>query len=98
MILLRTLPLLLLLCEAMGAARLHQVLLAWQDRVNPTGTSYVVYRGSGTCPPGAWVRLVQVRTKSYRDTVKTGIYCYCVTAVVAGSESVPSTTGQAVAQ
>lgn len=75
------------------AQQTHSVSLAWQDTANPTGTTYNVYRATGLCSgtPTFSKLATAVTVKTYTDsTVTTGNYCYQVTAVFQGSESVPS--------
>ena len=65
----------------------HQAALAWQDNVNPSGTTYNVYRSNGE----AWnpVLLANVSALNYTDTtiVVNQPYIYKVTAIVGGVES-----------
>lgn len=71
----------------------HQVTLTWTDSANPAGTSYSVYRFSGTCANPQFVSIASgVAIKTYVDAnIAPGTYCYTVTAVNAGSESAPAT-------
>jgi hypothetical protein len=89
---------------AIAQAATHSVTLFWTDTVNPTGTTYNVYKQSGVCPTtpptigniGSFVKLnaTALTVLTYQDsTVVAGSgYCYYATAVNAGSESAPSTT------
>lgn len=86
---------------AKGAeAQTHAAILTWQDALNPSGTTYNIYRKSGICPaPPAFfpVLVTGVATLTYTDsTVNTGDYCYEVTAVYANQQSSPSNLASAV--
>jgi hypothetical protein len=76
------------------------ITLSWQDTSNPFGTTYNVYRAAGRClvdtPPFARIA-VGVGAKVYNDTANLlpGIYCYRVTAVYGGKESIPSNPARA---
>lgn len=67
----------------------HQAILTWQDNVNPTGTTYNVYRGSGSTCSSPSLLAANVPNMTYTDTtITTGVsYCYKVTAVVNQVES-----------
>lgn len=78
---------------AVAQTTTHSVTLTWSDSLNPTGTTYSVYRATGLCSgtPTFSKLAVGVATKSYQDTTVTpGNYCYQVTATVNGVESSPS--------
>jgi hypothetical protein len=70
-----------------GLAASHQATLTWQDSLNPSGTTYNVYRSSGV----TWnpVLLANVSALNYTDTtiVANQSYVYKVTAIVDGAES-----------
>jgi hypothetical protein len=85
---------------ASGAqAQAHSATLSWtapSDAVS--GSTYNVYRASGSCPatvtPGSpWVQLkTGLTTTSYTDsTITVGAWCFYVTQVQASIESAPST-------
>lgn len=71
------------------------VMLSWEDKVNPIGTRWVVYRAEGVCSVSTVfkerIRSVSVRTFTDLD-VKTGSYCYAVAAVSELEESNLSTS------
>lgn len=84
---------LILLVAVAYAQTTHSVSLAWQDTANPTGTTYNVYRATGLCSGTPTFNKIAsaVTVKTYTDTTITpGNWCYQVTAVFQGSESVPS--------
>lgn len=67
------------------------VTLTWDDLLNPTGTTYTVYRANGACSatPNYVALAPAVVVKTYDDVgVSPGKYCYTVTAVYGGEESV----------
>ena len=69
----------------------HKVTLTWEDVLNPVGTTYTVYRSNGACSgTPAYVALATaVAVKTYENTgVNPGKYCYTVTAIFGGEESV----------
>ena len=75
------------------AATTHSVTLQWSDTVNPTGTTYNVYRATGLCSgtPSFSKLATGVAVTNYVDTTVTpGNYCYQVTASLNGMESSPS--------
>lgn len=92
------LTLFLLICEVCSVNSLngqssHQAVLTWQDLLNPSGTTYSVYRGSGLCSGSPiFSQLVQgVSQKTYTDTTVTpGNYCFYVTATFSAIESAHS--------
>jgi hypothetical protein len=75
----------------------HTVALSWgaspDAAANPT-LSYTVYRASGACstsPLFAPVATNVAQTDIFTDTaLAPGVYCYQVTAVLNGAESLPS--------
>ncbi len=78
---------------AFAQAAPHSVTLAWQDASNPTGTTYNIYRASGTCASNPTFTSIasNVAVKTYLDSgITPGNYCYKVTAVSGGIESAPS--------
>jgi hypothetical protein len=71
----------------------HSVTLNWADTSNPATTTYSVYRAMGLCTgTPTFSKIASALTvKTYQDaTVTPGNYCYQVTAVLNGAESVPS--------
>lgn len=71
----------------------HSVILRWTDTLNPTGTTYSVYRATGLCSgtPTFSKIATGVTVLTFTDsTVTPGNYCYQVTATVNGNESAPS--------
>ena len=67
--------------------------LVWTDTVNPTGTTYNVYRAPNTCDVAALFAKVAVSVpdKKYTDSgLLSGAYCYKVTATYGNLESIPS--------
>lgn len=88
----RKLILLLLMGTAMAQAS-HSVTLTWTDTANPVGTTYTVKRAPGLCTGTPTFATIAsgVAIKTYMDpNIAVGNYCYVVTAVSAGTESVPS--------
>jgi hypothetical protein len=76
----------------------HSVSLVWQDALNPTGTTYSVYRATGLCSgTPTFSKIASALTVlTYSDTTVTpGNYCYEVTATVNSMESAPSNTAGA---
>lgn len=68
-------------------------VLAWQDTANPVGTTYNVYRSSGTCAsPGGFALVTSgVTAMTYSDgPLSPGRYCWQVTATSGGLASLPS--------
>jgi len=79
-------------------AQTHSVTLTWTDTMNPTGTTYNVYRAPGLCSgTPTFAKLASaVAVMTYLDaTVTTGNYCYEVTATYNSVESAPSNTAAA---
>ncbi len=91
----------LLIASAAFAQTPHSVTLNWVDTANPTGTTYNVYRASGTCSSspifsGIPINTLPVAGKTYLDTpIAPGNWCYRVTAIANGIESTPSNTASA---
>jgi hypothetical protein len=95
-----------LLFAAIASA--HSITIAWTDGINPTGTTYNVYRLVGSCPAippttapplNGFVSLATALTgmsETDATVVAATTYCYLVTAVVSGSESAPSNTAQGI--
>lgn len=89
---------LLLLAGTALAQTTHTVTLTWTDTANPAGTTYTVKRAPGLCTgtPTFATLASGVAVKTYADpSVAVGNYCYVVTAVSAGTESVPSNSASA---
>lgn len=71
----------------------HSVTLSWTDTLNPSATTYNVYRASGLCSgsPAFTQVATSVNAKTYQDTTVTiGNYCYGITATLSGAESAKS--------
>ena len=76
----------------------HSVVVNWVDALNPSGTTYNVYRASGTCASGGTFTEVGngVSALTYTDAnVPLGNLCYYVTAVNSGLEGLPSNKADA---
>ena len=89
-----------LLFSALLFAQVRSVTLTWVDGVNPTGTTYNVYRAPGACSviTNTYVKIntSAVAALTYIDTtVVPGIYCYAVTAV-SGTPPLESTLSMQV--
>jgi len=85
--------LLLMASVAVAQAATHSVTLTWVDASNPAGTTYNVYRATGLCSGTPTFSKIgsAVTVKTYTDaSVTPGNYCYQVTAIFGGAESVPS--------
>lgn len=83
---------------ALQAQTTHSATLAWTDTLNPTGTTYSVYRATGLCSgTPTFSKIASALTaKTYQDTTVTpGNYCFEVTANFNGMESAPSNTAGA---
>ena len=84
---------------AVGAfGQQRSVILTWDDNINPSGTSYSVYRAPGLCSGSpVFAKIAQgVTDKTYTDSpVSPGRYCYHVTSVLESLESEPSNTASA---
>jgi len=85
----------------------HSATLTWTDTVNPTGTTYNVWRLTGNCPtpaPTTTAGFTQLNTsaisaKTYVDlsVVAAQTYSYVATAVAtSGPQSAPSNCTTAV--
>lgn len=88
----------LLASMAAAQAVTHSVTLTWVDTQNPATTTYNVKRATGLCTgtPVFSTIASAVAVKTYADTAVTvGNYCYVVTAVLSGAESVPSNSASA---
>jgi hypothetical protein len=87
----------LLYVASAQAQSTHSVTLNWNASVD--GGAVSVYRAAGACStnPTSYTQIkAGVATTSYVDTaVPVGTYCYRVTTVVSGAESVPSTNANA---
>lgn len=80
----------------------HQVVLNWVDALNPSGTTYNVYRAIGPCmgTPMFSAIATGITVLTYTDTSVSNAhdYCYQVTAVNtmdSPSESGPSNQAEA---
>ena len=82
-------------------AHAHAVSLTWTASTDGD-VSYNIYRFSGTCPNTGTsgffkITASPVTANAYTDsTVAPGAYCYYATAVLNGSESLPSNLASAV--
>lgn len=89
----------LLLATLKAQPSQHSVTLTWTDTLNPTGTTYTVYRASGSCTstPLTFAAVASgLATMTDVDAAMTpGKYCYQVTANLNGMESDPSPTADA---
>lgn len=88
---------LILTCSLIGQTT-HSVTLSWTDTLNPTGTTYNVYRATGLCSgtPTFSKLATAISAKTYQDTTVTpGNYCYQVTATYNSVESAPSNSALA---
>ena len=86
-----------------AAQPVHTAVLTWLDALNPSGSTYNVYRAPGQCtgtPAPAFVQLkTGIAALTYTDSpITAGTYCYAVTATVAGSESPQSNLAVAAVQ
>src|ERR1700722_1839296 len=82
----------------------HSAIVTWTDTLNPTGTTYNVYRAAGACPatpPTSTTGFTKLNPNAaasgltYVDSsIVSGTYSYLVTAVVGGVETAPSPCGQ----
>jgi hypothetical protein len=87
---------------ALAQTQTHSATLTWTDTLNPSGTTYNVWRLTGTCPTTAptstpptgftQINTSAITLKTYQDTAVTGgsTYCYVITAVNSGGQSAPS--------
>jgi hypothetical protein len=90
--------LLLLIALPLAAQTTHSVTLAWVDTLNPSGTTYTVYRAPGLCSGSpVFAKLATaIPVLTYIDsTVTPGNYCFEVTALFNAMESSPSPTAPA---
>lgn len=93
----RKLSLILFGVVALAQSATRQVVLTWEDTLNPAGTTYSIYRANGqSATATGFVRLVSgVTLKTYTDAANPGQYCYYATATLAGVESDPSINAEA---
>lgn len=90
---------LLLLAAPLFGQTTHKVTLTITDTVNPSGTSYNVYRASGACSTSLTLtKIGTTSTKTFIDSnLAAGSYCYSATAVDSlGDESAQSPQAGAV--
>lgn len=82
-------------------AQQHHATLTWTDTANPAGTTYNVYRAFGGCPTtfsltllASNVATLGTNPLTYVDPTVTNAqnYCYGVTAVSGGTESLAAVT------
>lgn len=77
----------------------HKVLVTWTDTVNPSGTTYNVYRASAACATNPTLTKLAsgLTVMTYTDSAVTNgsTYCYAVTAVGPGGESADSNEASA---
>jgi hypothetical protein len=89
------------ICCAPLGAQSHSVSLKWTASVD-AGASYNIYRLTGTCPvsgTGGFSKIsaTPVSGTTFNDAAQSaGTYCYYVTAVLNGAESLPSNLAAAV--
>jgi hypothetical protein len=78
----------------------HSATLNWNAPSDATGaTTYSVYRAAGPCTPTPTLTKIAsaIVPRTYVDTAVTpGPYCYAVTAVAGGAESVYSNLAPAI--
>ena len=89
----RLFAILLLFAGAASAQTTHKAILTWTDTLNPTGTTYSVYRAPGLCSgTPVFAKLATGLTAmTYTDsTVTPGNFCFAVTATSNGVESAQS--------
>jgi hypothetical protein len=82
-----------------SAQTVHKVLIAWTDTVNPSGTTYTIYRASATCSTNPTLTKLAsgITASTYTDSsVSAGNFCYAVTANGPGGESAFSNEAPAV--
>lgn len=92
------LSLLILTASAGFAQAAHTATLNWVDTLNPSGTTYNVYRATGLCSGNPTFNKIAtaITLKTYPDnTVPIGNSCYTVTATFQSAESNPSPTASA---
>jgi hypothetical protein len=84
---------------AMLAQSAHSVTVSWTDALNPSGTTYDVYRASGSCagtPVFVKMNAAPITALTYTDSgVAPGTYCYYVDAFLVGLVSAPSNNAPA---
>jgi ABC-type spermidine/putrescine transport system permease subunit II len=95
------LAILLLFATPLLAQTAHSVKLTWNDTVNPSGTTYNVYRASAACstnPTLTKITASPISAMTYTDAsvVNGTTYCFAVTAVGPGGESAFSNEAPAV--
>lgn len=86
-----------LLLLAIPTKAAHSVVLNWTASID--GGIVTVYRASGTCSPTSVFTSISsgVITNTFTDTtVNVGSFCYQVTTIVNGKESLPSNQVSAV--
>lgn len=74
----------------------HQVTLTWSASID--GGAYTVYRATGTCSSSLTFTAIStgVAATVYVDSgIAPGAFCYQVTTVLNGAESLPSNQAQA---
>jgi hypothetical protein len=74
----------------------HSVVLKWTDGINPTATTYNVYRSPQSCAPGIMGTKINsnpITLLTWTDptVVQNTTYCYTVRAYLNSVESVDST-------
>lgn len=82
--------LLVLAVPALGQSAPKKVVITWNDTLNPTGTTYNIYRAAAACstnPTLAKINTAPVTVMTYTDSPGPGTYCYAATAVGPGGES-----------
>ncbi len=94
----RTILLIFLGTVVASAQTAHSVTLTWADTLNPSGTTYNVYRAPTACAgTPSFTRIASgLNLKTYTDlTVVPGSYCFQVSAVSSSIESGPSNAATA---
>lgn len=77
-------------------AQAKNVTVTWNDTVNPSNTTYNVYRSTGSCPvtiPTTAVGTkvgVSLAVKTFTEPIAFGTFCYQVTALNGTTESSPA--------
>jgi hypothetical protein len=97
----RLIVVLFLIALPLQAQTVHTVKLTWNDTVNPTGTTYNVYRAAAACstnPTLTKLNTSPITVMTYTDSTVTNgtTYCYAATAVGPGGESAFSNDAPAV--
>jgi hypothetical protein len=91
---------LILFCNVVHA-QAHSATLTWTASTD-SGVNYNIYRISGVCPSTATsgfakITAAPLTATTFTDsTVVPGTYCYYATAVLNGTESLPSNLASAV--